>query len=143
MTIKGLGVFVLVSGLASTGLYADCRVRSVEADTDKQVEHLVRMYDSAKTPDDKSCLAIAMRDLLEKLKKQSLIYHEATIDEDMGGESAASDVNRNEAVALDKSIKKLEAKIATIAQVAPAKKTAVNSQAKKEETSRKRRRSTN
>lgn len=140
MTIKGLGIVVLVSSLVSTGLYADCRVRSVEADTNKQVEQLIRMYDGAKTPDEKSCLAIAMRDLLEKLKKQSLIYHEATIEEDMSGEAAASDVNRNEAVALDKSIKKLEAKIATLTPAAQSQKIAIT---KKEETSRKRRRSTN
>lgn len=81
-----------------------------------------------------------MRDLLEKLKRQSLIYHEATIEEDMSGESAASDVNRNEAVALDKSIRKLEAKIATLAPAAQTQKTVVT---KKEQTSRKRKRSTN
>ena len=145
MFIKQVVAVMLVSSLICNAADRGCSVRHVEPNSLKQTRTLIRQYDNAKNAGDKQCKEQAMRDLLAKLITESGDFGGAVKAGAMGGELEASNVNLNEKVGLDASIKLLQERFATIDGQKPSslRKMSQEVESKKEYTSLKRKRATN
>jgi hypothetical protein len=149
MKVKRIMAILVVSSFSGISVVADqkgrqtCSVAQVEADAAKQVNSLIRLYDASSNSDDKECLARAMRDLLEKLIKQSEIFGKAMEAEVIGGELEASIVNEQEQVVLKDVIITLNKKLGMIDAQQSSNKIEKIIPSKQEQTSRKRQRATN
>ena len=144
MLVKQVVAVMLLSNLACTAAQQRCYVERVKPNSVKQALKLIREYDRAKNDIEKQCKERAMGDLLDKLITESSDFGGAVKAEAMGGELEASNVNLDEKVGLDASIKLLKDKLASINGQKPSlKKMAQEAEPKKEYTSLKRKRATN